>query len=79
MKFAVLVAAMIIGLAGSALAGPYLTPLMQLNPAQATELAQFNAGEGRGFRRCMRAKYGPRYFSGVRPATRFFMAQTCGV
>ncbi len=79
MKSTVLVAALVIGLAGSASAGPHLTPLKQLNPAQATELAQFNAGQERSLRRCMRAKYGPRYFSGVRPATRFFMAQTCGV
>ena len=30
------------------------------------------------FRRCMREKYGPRYFARVRRATRFFMAQACG-
>jgi hypothetical protein len=32
----------------------------------------------RGFRRCMRAKYGPKYFRGVKRAHRYFMAQACG-
>jgi hypothetical protein len=32
----------------------------------------------RDFRRCMRAKYGPRYFARVPRAHRFHMAQACG-
>lgn len=32
---------------------------------------------GRGFRRCMRAKYGPRYFARVPRAHRWHMAQAC--
>ena len=42
------------------------------------ELAQSTRGGNRDFRRCMRAKYGPRYFAGVRRATRYHMAQACG-
>jgi hypothetical protein len=41
------------------------------------ELAQAGSAT-REFRRCMRAKYGPRYFAGVRRAHRFHMAQACG-
>ena len=44
-----------------------------LSPLQ---IVQFSSD--RGFRRCMRDKYGPRYFAGVRRATRYFMAQACG-
>jgi hypothetical protein len=32
----------------------------------------------KGFNRCMRAKYGPRYFRGVNRAHRYVMAQACG-
>jgi hypothetical protein len=38
--------------------------------------AQFTSS--RGFRRCMRAKFGPKYFRGVKRAHRYFMAQACG-
>jgi hypothetical protein len=31
----------------------------------------------REFRSCMRGKYGPRYFAGVRRAYRWHMAQAC--
>jgi hypothetical protein len=31
----------------------------------------------KGFRRCMRSKYGPRYFSRVPRAHRWHMAQAC--
>ena len=44
-----------------------------LSPFQAVQFSS-----DRGFRRCMRDKYGPRYFAGVRRATRYFMAQACG-
>lgn len=43
---------------------------------QAVELAQ-GAYNSRPFRRCMRAKYGPRYFSRVPRAHRWHMAQAC--
>jgi hypothetical protein len=36
-----------------------------------------HAYNSRGFRRCMRAKYGPRYFSRVPRAHRWHMAQAC--
>jgi hypothetical protein len=39
---------------------------------------QYTRGGSRAFRRCMRAKYGPRYFSRVPRAHRFHMAQACG-
>jgi hypothetical protein len=39
---------------------------------------QGSRAENRAFRSCMRAKYGPRYFAGVRRAHRYHMAQACG-
>ena len=42
------------------------------------ELVQSTSRGNRDFRRCMRAKYGPRYFARVPRATRFHMAQACG-
>jgi hypothetical protein len=39
---------------------------------------RFTAPDVRDFRRCMRAKYGPRYFYRIRQAQRYFMAQACG-
>ncbi len=32
----------------------------------------------KSFRSCMRQKYGPKYFRGVKRAHRFHMAQACG-
>jgi hypothetical protein len=32
----------------------------------------------RSFRSCMRQKYGPKYFRGVKRAHRYHMAQACG-
>lgn len=46
--------------------------------SMAAEPAQFSRGESRDFRRCMRAKFGPHYFRGVKRAHRTFMAQACG-
>jgi hypothetical protein len=40
--------------------------------------AQYTRRGSRAFRRCMRAKYGPRYFHRVPRAVRFHMAQACG-
>ena len=48
-----------------------------LSPAPA-EQAQFSRERPRDFNRCMREKYGPRYFRGVKRAHRTFMAQACG-
>ena len=47
--------------------------------AASPPLAQpaWQAYNARGFRRCMRAKYGPRYFAGVNRAHRWHMAQAC--
>jgi hypothetical protein len=45
-------------------------------PPATIELAQYRPT--RDFRRCMRAKYGPRYFARVPRAHRFHMAQACG-
>jgi hypothetical protein len=39
---------------------------------------QYSRGGSREFRRCMRAKYGPRYYHRVPRAHRFHMAQACG-
>jgi hypothetical protein len=40
------------------------------------ELAQ-STPNGRAFRRCMRAKYGPRYFARVPRTVRWHMSQAC--
>ena len=32
----------------------------------------------RDFSRCMRKRYGPHYYRGVKRAHRYFMAQACG-
>jgi hypothetical protein len=44
--------------------------------APAIGLAQ-HAYKSRGFRSCMRGKYGPRYFARVPRAVRWHMAQAC--
>jgi hypothetical protein len=43
---------------------------------QGVQLAQ-HSSTSRGFRSCMRAKYGPRYFARVPRAVRWHMAQAC--
>jgi hypothetical protein len=50
-------------------------PADALPPPQ-IETAQHAYGS-RGFRRCMRAKYGPRYFARVNRAHRWHMSQAC--
>ncbi len=42
------------------------------------EQVQYSAEQSRGFRHCMRQKYGPRYFRGVKRAHRYHMVQACG-
>jgi hypothetical protein len=74
-----------------AIAGAALALAVGLDPAEAAgisagkgsgvappsvELAQ-HSYNSRGFRRCMRAKYGPRYFARVNRAHRWHMAQAC--
>jgi hypothetical protein len=51
---------------------------LRADGAPVADLIQYSRGGSRAFRRCMRAKYGPRYFQGVRRAQRFIMAQACG-
>jgi hypothetical protein len=51
---------------------PGALPTMELSVI----VAQYSSS--RGFRRCMREKYGPRYFRGVSRAHRWHMAQACG-
>ncbi len=47
-------------------------------PAVQEGLIAAQYSNSRGFRRCMRQKYGPRYFRGVSRAHRYHMAQACG-
>jgi hypothetical protein len=46
-------------------------------PEAAPLVTQASAYNSRGFKRCMRAKYGPRYFSRVNRAHRWHMSQAC--
>jgi hypothetical protein len=41
-------------------------------------LTDVQYSNSRSFRSCMREKYGPKYFRGVKRAHRFHMAQACG-
>jgi len=45
--------------------------------AQAPAAKRIDPGS-RAMRRCMRARFGPRYFAGVKRAHRYVMAQECG-
>jgi hypothetical protein len=69
-------AALTISLASqTALAGPL--PVDRMHEATpGAELVQY-AYQSKGFRSCMRSKYGPRYFSRVSRAHRFHMSQAC--
>ena len=78
MKSGLTAVAIILGLSGAALAGPHLAATKDIMPSAQVENVRFNHVEARSFRRCMRAKYGPRYFRGVRQAQRNFKAQACG-
>jgi hypothetical protein len=46
--------------------------------AAAFSVTEVQYSNSRGFRSCMRQKYGPKYFRGVKRAHRYFMAQACG-
>jgi hypothetical protein len=63
-------------LAVDAAASPLPTTTDLRLPDAAVEAQAFP--RTREFRRCMRAKYGPRYFARVPRAVRFHMAQACG-
>ena len=52
-------------------------PLSAPHPAGATP-TQFSRGESAEVRRCMRRKFGPSYYRGVKRAHRLMMAQACG-
>jgi len=56
------------------LAGMPPRPLATLD----VQPAQYDARSSRAVRRCMRAKYGPNYYRGVKRAHRAVMAQSCG-
>jgi len=68
-----------------ALSLPLLTTAQVGTAAEASVAGQIlianqaygSRGENRAFRSCMREKYGPRYFAGVRRAQRHHMAQAC--
>ncbi len=49
-----------------------------MTPAVAEAVIPVQFTNSRSFRRCMRQKYGPRYFRGVSRAHRYHMAQACG-
>ncbi len=59
-------------LAGQSSAAPAFRPdVAAAVPAVATAASA-------SFQRCMRKRYGPHYFRGVKRAHRYFMAQACG-
>jgi hypothetical protein len=72
-----LLASCLMMLAAPALAGPLrpLAPVETLAPATVPVLV---AKASKAFSRCMRERYGPRYYRGVKRAHRYFMAQACG-
>jgi hypothetical protein len=52
--------------------------LAEIKLVTQVQMIQYTRGGSREFRRCMRAKYGPRYFSRVPRAIRYHMASACG-
>jgi hypothetical protein len=77
MKAVLLGAALLCAVAGSVAAAPM--PVASDVPVVAPPAvhdAQYNP-RSPTFRRCMRAKYGPRYFSRVNRAHRWHMSQAC--
>ncbi len=73
MRHPILLATCLLMLASPALAGP----VRPLAPADAP-LPVFAAKASKSFTRCMRKRYGPHYYRGVKRAHRYFMAQACG-
>lgn len=73
------IAALVVGAA--VLAGPLsatAAPLPAVPAVEAPSLAEpAQYPRSPSFRRCMRAKYGPRYFARVPRAVRWHMAQAC--
>jgi hypothetical protein len=76
MKKATFLAAAI-GILASAPAGALtlVRPSLDITPPAVTQVQYANPA---AFRSCMREKYGPRYFRGVKRAHRYHMAQACG-
>jgi hypothetical protein len=69
------------GMLASMASGAMAWPAPETLRAQAfntVTTAQFAQGGAKEARRCMRRKYGPHYYRGVRRAHRLFMAQACG-
>jgi hypothetical protein len=67
-------------LAVTATSSPAVAAALPVGPSPAITPRLFENAQTYGggrFRRCMRAKYGPRYFAGVPRAHRFHMAQAC--
>jgi hypothetical protein len=62
-------------LGDSARAMPVSGELGKVSSFAVTDVQYSNS---RSFRSCMRQKYGPKYFRGVKRAHRFHMAQACG-
>jgi hypothetical protein len=80
MKFQIAIAAVFLGLVfhGSAQAAPMKAGMADIKTDDNVENIQYSRQGSREFRRCMRAKYGPRYFHRVPRAVRFNMARACG-
>jgi hypothetical protein len=61
--------------ATSARAMPVSADVGKLSSFNVTDVQYSNS---KSFRSCMRQKYGPKYFRGVKRAHRYHMAQACG-
>jgi hypothetical protein len=59
-------------------ASPFKAGMADIKIEDNIDNIQYSRRNSREFRRCMRAKYGPRYFRGVPRAVRFNMARACG-
>ena len=77
MRTTILAAMMVAGLVSAAAASP-LAGILPRPASDGAEPVQFSQTRSQEFNRCMRAKYGPRYYRGVKRAHRYFMAQACG-
>ena len=77
MRRPILLAACCLLLAGPAVAGP-LRPLAPSGATAPETAPRLVAKPSKAFARCMRERYGPHYYRGVKRAHRYFMAQACG-
>jgi hypothetical protein len=80
MKYQLAVASVFLGLLlqTPAQASPFKAGMADIKIDGNVETIQYSRRGSREFRRCMREKYGPRYFRGVPRAVRFNMARACG-